>query len=478
MSGQSKVKRNRIGKFIFLLMLIFILVLGGCNNQNNNSGNADRNENTAPKYVFLFIGDGMGAVHINAAELYFDHENGNSNSGDSQRLAFSKFPVLGTISTNTSDNKTTDSAAAATAIASGHKTENGRLNMDPEKKVAYTTIAESAKKKGMKVGIVTNVAINDATPAGFYAHQSSRTNYYEIAADLIGSGFDYFGGSELNQPAGEKGDKSNIYGEAEKKGYKVAKTKGEIDNLSTDDGKTIALNSSVSLASLTQKGIDLMDNQNGFFIMVEGGKIDRASHVNDTAVALDEIKVFNDAINTALKFYEKHKEETLILVTADHETGGMVLSSEIANNPKMIKALNNQTTTYDKFVKEIKEYRKNTGAKGNVEDILQLVEENYGLAVDSLSSENIAELRNALIQNGQASNEQAKLLYGDYEPVAITAEHILSQKAGASFTTFSHTQAPVPLFALGAGENNFDGAYDNTDIFKKLSAVMGITAEN
>ena len=241
------------------------------------------------KYVFFFIGDGMSMTQINASEIFKGTLSGNDpmNRG---KLNFTAFPNLGMQTTQSANTFITESAAAGTALATGHKTNNDILGMDPTKTVKFKSMAEMAKEKGMKVGIVSSVSLDHATPGAFYAHESSRKNLYEIGLSLTDSGFDYFGGGGLLLPTGAQKDKPHVLDIAKQKGYKVVNTKEDIYKLDKNSGKSIAINpvlaaesameydidrvDQLSLADFTRKGIELLDNPNGFFFMVEGGKID------------------------------------------------------------------------------------------------------------------------------------------------------------------------------------------------------------
>ena len=196
------------------------------------------------KYVFLFIGDGMSYPQFQAAADYLGAlaEDGDGILNGSQALNFMQFPVAGSANTYDSTSFCPDSASTATSISTGHKTHSGVINMDESKTVSYKTIAEQLKaQKNFKIGIVSSVNLNHATPAAFYAHQASRSSYYEISQELIASGFDYFGGGALLQPTGKEKDKTDIYQLAEEGGYKVIKTQAEAEALTAADGKAIVV---------------------------------------------------------------------------------------------------------------------------------------------------------------------------------------------------------------------------------------------
>ncbi|MCS7232887.1 MAG: alkaline phosphatase [Synergistetes bacterium] len=477
----------------------------------------------SPKYVFLFIGDGVSIPQVSAAQMYLGSLE--SKTPNPKTLNFTKFPVFGMMTTHAADSYITDSASAITAMAAGHKTSDGVINMDPEKKVKYKTIAEFAKDKGMKIGIISSVSIDHATPAGFYARNPSRNNYYEIALDLANSGFDFFGGGGFRQPKGKDGKQRDIREILKEKGYKVVEKADEIRALKSEDGKVVAINPvldreaalpyainrkngmdiGVSLAEFTKKAIEMLNNPNGFFIMVEGGKVDWACHANDAASAVYDLLDFESAIAEALKFYEKYPNETLIIVTGDHECGGMSMGFAGTRYETYLKILEKQKISYDEFTKLVSKYREQTPKdKAKLEDLLPEIEKLFGLRLLTpeerkaleekaksgdinaamelhlaLTEDEINELRKAFSMSMLPREERPKdeityRLYGGYEPLAVKVTHILNQKAGIGWTSYSHTALPVPVYAIGFGAEEFKGYYDNTDLFYKMCKVMKI----
>ena len=298
-----------------------------------------------PKYIFLFIGDGMGVAQIQSASFYKGTVE-NNGAVTPAELSFMKFPFVGSVTTYDSTSFCPDSASTATSIASGEKTESGVINMTPwTRDVPFETIAEKLhKQKGYKVGILSTVNIDHATPAAFYAHQASRKNYYEIGEELANSGFEYFAGGDFQNPRG--GAVSN-YDMAIAKGYKLVTTQAGAAALKAGDKALViaeqradaaAMNYSIDaaagewqLSDYVRKGIEVLDNPNGFFMMAESGKIDWACHANDTAASIHDVLEMSNAVQVAVDFYNQHPNDTLILVTADHETGGMTIGFTTTN---------------------------------------------------------------------------------------------------------------------------------------------------
>ncbi|WP_027629808.1 alkaline phosphatase [Ruminiclostridium cellobioparum] len=510
------MKRRIIAVSSIMLVFVFISValLAGLvsaapslySTNNTYSG-------TAPKYVFMFIGDGMSTPQINAAQMYL----GNMDSPDTpaiKTLDFTRFPGVGSADTYDAESFIPDSASTGTALASGVKTFGGIINMDPAKKVSYEPISKKLKKAGYKVGIVTTVTLDHATPAVFYASEPSRGNYYNLASQLVTSGFDYFGGGYFLDPDGKKASVKNpvnILEQAKKNGYKVAATKADILSLDNKSGKVLALDPAaaqasndsyampyeldrksdqLSLADFVKKGIEVLDNPNGYFMMVEGGKIDWACHANDAAAAIHDTIALNDAVKEALKVYEKHPDETLIIVTGDHETGGMSIGFAGTEYSTFFEKLEKQSKSYVEFDKIVAEYKEKTkAADAKLEDLLPQIKTSYGLIAPTdpeaksfpelvLNDFEMVKLRDALRKSMSASKvtstETDYLLYGTYEPLTVTCNHILDNKAGISFATYSHSGLAVPVYAIGAGYELFYGAYDDTDINKKLAAITKV----
>ena len=285
----------------------------------------------SPKYIFYFIGDGFGFGALTYSEIVAK-ENGVP-------LCFSQFPVTGFTTTHSANKLVTCSSAAVTALACGEKTNNNMLNVSPDDKRTLTPISTILHKKGYQVGIATTVSIDHATPAGFYAHTESRKSYYDIAKQISVSGFEFFAGSGFLEPAPQ--DSAPIISLLRKNNYivstSISQCSGSKSNkniLIQPQGKDVKQlpysirkdKNDFTLAQITQLGIEkLWAQQKPLFFMVEGGLIDWASHNNLAKELYGEVKEFSEAIEVALAFYKQHPNETLIVVTADHETGGVLI---------------------------------------------------------------------------------------------------------------------------------------------------------
>jgi alkaline phosphatase len=299
----------------------------------------DQDPGGKAKYVFLFIGDGMAMPQVHAAEIF---KSVSAKAGVTiSHLSFTKFPASGLTTTYDASSFITDSASAMTAMMTGHKTRSGVINMDTGKGEKYKTLAEYAKEGGFRVGVVSTVSLDHATPAATYAKVASRGETYSIDVQLAGSNFDYFGGGGLTQKGRKEGD-HDAFDLARSHGYTVVNGKEAFEVLKPGVGKVLATNAvlqdesampydmdrkadDLSLADYTRKGIELLDNPQGFFMMVEGGKIDWACHANDAAAAIKDTLALDEAVGQAMEFADAHPQDTLIVVTGDHETGGMTI---------------------------------------------------------------------------------------------------------------------------------------------------------
>ena len=375
------------------------------------------------KYVFYFIGDGMGFNHVSLTEYWLGY---TQDVFDSKPLSFSAFPVLGWAVTHSESNLITDSAAAGTALSTGSKTKNGMLATGPDS-TALESISYKIHDAGYKVGISSTVGINHATPAAFYGHNVNRGNYYEIASEIPASEFEFFAGGGAIESTGDDEDRVSVYEAIEKGGYVIAE--GMDDFAARKDGaeKMMLLQKDGRLrtelpyaidmkeddmtqADLVRASIDFLYDENGegFFVMSEGGRIDWASHGNDTKAVILETLSLSYAVAEAVRFYNEHPDETLIVVTADHETGGLTLSWEKGYN-----------LYFDKL-------------------------EEISCSKDKVSEE-----------ERERMNE-------------------ISHEAHIGWTTGDHSAANVPVFAIGAGSDLFSGRMDNTDIPKRICEAMGV----
>lgn len=464
-----------------LIFTILLLIVSGLNAQNT------------AKYVFLFIGDGMGDNAIYATELYKAALQGKMIP---EPLAFSQFPVQSYAITTSADSWTTDSSASASAMATGNKVNNHEVSIDPISGSNYKTLAEKAKETGFKIGILSSVTIDHATPASFYAHEKSRGDYDKIALQIATSNFDFFGGGGVHN-LGSIEDKNSVTSSLTDNGYKYLTTSKEIDKLKKGDTRIVAVNpgtyggkefyweidknpESLSLAYFTKKSIEVLDNKKGFFIMVEGGKIDWALHSNDLASAIYETMAFDDAIKEAVNFYNNHKDETLIIVTADHETGGLALGSNVSKGLKL-DLLQHQKISAQEFERNLSQLKK-LERKVSFEEVLDSVKVNFGLGdkkkgLELTKAEKkwlLEAYENEFVALKEINPDRDYLDHYSKKPLTLRVVTILNTKAGIAWSTEGHTASKVPVKVLGVGQKYFKATIDNTEINDIILKVMQI----
>lgn len=442
------------------------------------------------KYVFYFIGDGMGLNQVNTTEMYLGEKQGRIGT---EPLCFASFPVAGMATTFSASNSITDSSAGGTALATGVKTYNGAIGVDANKE-RVMSVAERAKRAGKKVGVTTSVSVDHATPAAFYGHQPDRSMYYEIALQLPEAGFDFYAGSGFLKPARtfDKKDAPCIYPIIEQAGYTIARGIDEYQAKAGDADKMVLIQKDgtdasslpyaidrnegdMTLAQITESAIDFLsrDNKKGFFLMVEGGKIDWACHSNDPATMVKEVIDMDNAVRVAYEFYKKHPKETLIVITADHETGGLGLGN--SNYTLNLKSLDCQKQSVDLLSRALTDLRKSKGNKATWEDVKALLTERMGFwgeLTPTWEQEKMLrdEFESSFVRNKVVFEES---LYSKTEPLAAVAKKVLSQMSKLGWTTGSHSAEYVPVFAVGAGSKLFMGKMDNTDIPKRIAKAAG-----
>ncbi|HMR20092.1 MAG TPA: alkaline phosphatase, partial [Sphingobacterium sp.] len=359
--------------------------------------------------------------------------------------------------------------------------------------VPLKSIAYAAKEKGLKVGITTTVSIDHATPASFYANRANRSMYYEIAQDLIKSNFDFFGGSGFlrSNTTFDKKEAPSIFPKIEQAGYTLIKgydnfkkqrLNGQKMVLVSDNENAGSLEFGINrkgnelrLSEITTAAVDALSakNDKGFFLMVEGGKIDHASHANDAATVLHEVLDFNESVKVAYEFYKKHPEETLIVITADHETGGLIIGAGSSN--LSTKNLQYQKLSQSNLSALITNLR-DTKPNAKWDDVKNILRDNLGLWRDVKVSKNeekpIFEAYEASFINHK--DETKKTLYANDNKIAALAVALLNKKSGLGWASTNHSATAVPVFAVGVGAERFNHSMDNTDIPKKIAESAGL----
>lgn len=453
-------------------------------------------EGTA-KYVFYFIGDGMGVNQVNGTETFLAALDGRIGT---RPLQFAQFPNVALATTFSATNGVTDSAAGGTALATGKKTKNGVLGMLADQKTSISSIAEQAKKSGKSVGIATSVSVDHATPASFYAHVPNRSLYYQIGKDLIRAGFDFYAGSDFLEPNDpKKKDTKDLYTACEEAGYTIARGYEDYQKKASDAARMILFQTEkasqkdrsripyaidrtsedLTLEHITQAGIDFLSQNSpeGFFMMVEGGAIDWACHANDAATTFRETEDLDQAIRVAYDFYKQHPDETLIVVTADHETGGISLGTGAYEmHTQVLQYQKRSISSYSAELSRLREQYKNQLTWDLVKENLK---ENFGFWKEIQLSENqTKKLKTAFeeMQKGIATN--SKTLYQNDEYLATVAKEIINSIARVGWQSGGHSNGYVPVFAIGCGASAFHGRIDNTYIPQLISKAAGYNPAN
>ena len=439
------------------------------------------------KYVFYFIGDGMGTNQVLGTEMYLSELRGEIGVTP---LLFAQFPNSAIATTFSAFNGVTDSAAAGTALATGNKTKNGAIGVTKDLSTEASSVASWAKDNGYRVGVSSSVTIDHATPASFYAHEGDRGSSYNIGLDLIKANFDFYAGSDFDDPTNRKESRKDgksyesLYDLTQKAGYTLARGYKDYQKKAKKAEKMILFQKEeasqkdrssipyaidrkkgdMTLAEITRAGINFLSKEDskGFFLMVEGGKIDWACHANDAATTFHEVIDFNEAIKVAYEFYEQHPDETLIVVTADHETGGMILGNgAYALN---LQALKGQKVSEGEFTSVLNDMRRKY--KNQVSwEVIQAVLKDYFGFWDTVKLNKRHEDQLKAIYEKSFSNQPVDLeknLYQQNEPLAMV-----------SWASGSHSAGYVPVFAIGAGAEAFNGQIDNTEIPIKIAEAAG-----
>lgn len=506
---------KRIAAVLLSLCMIALLGVGmaGCGSQGQDATTGVYSSDTvqptsavlaetvtAPKYVLYMIGDGLGAAQRQLAEYYMQEQTGDP----ARKLMMNTLPVAGMNTTHALDTLVTDSAAAGTALATGVKTDNGLISMTPDGKTLPTVMEKAISEKGMATGLVSTTRITHATPAVFAAHNMDRDDENGVADAYVESGVDFFAGGGLRHflPASyttedtdamgagiksKREDERNLINEFESKGYKTfTGSKGAdafMDYQPSAGDKVFAAftgshmpyeldsihNNAInapSLAQMTNKAIDLLSrDDDGFVLMVEGGRIDHACHANDVMGTIGDVLAFDNAVRVAYNFYLQHPDETLLLVVADHETGGLGLGFGT-----------------DYFI----DFDPLAGVKYSVEDVLQGAYDGdrdafYAYIAGSFSLSDLSDEETAMIEAALdnidetvAAGETPGEGYGGYNPAAIAVTHILSERANVQWTTYAHSGTAIPMSAIGNSSDLFGGYKDNTEIGLELFQILGL----
>ena len=433
-----------------------------------------------PKYVFYFIGDGLGMQPLMTAQAY----NRDILKNEKPLLMF-QFPVASWAMTYSASSPITDSAAAGTALSAGFKTGNGMLGVTPDT-VPVTSVARQLKDMGYGVGIITSVYADDATPGAYYAHVASRKMYYDIDVYAAKSGYDFIGGAGLKGLVDSNGNPTDIPVIMKQNGVQIVRGPEGISEINSQKvvllsregmpdyniGYTIdSIPGALTLPLITETCLNHLEKQSPdrFFMMVEGGNIDHALHANDAGSAIIEILNFNDALKIAYDFYLQHPDETLILVSADHDTGGMSHVKDGLGIYRYVKISKEEFSNYCKGI-----LRSRMVYTWN--DMKQYLTDNFGMFTHIEVSKEKEEALKAKFDETfeQRNSADQETLYASFNGFAVAVFDIINNAAGTLFTTTGHSGNPVPVFAVGVGSDKFKGVNNNTDLPKILREILEI----
>ena len=469
----TQVSRLSLGCVAAVLLVIagWLVMIAG----------AGQSHTASPKYVFLFLADGGGIAHLEITRQY-NRQVHNEGMVISDKIMTEG--SVGLMTTHAANSLSTDSAAAATALASGCKAKIGALGVCADGSIP-DTVMEQARKRGMRIGLVTNSTVYDASPAAFVCHVPNRRHfasiidrYLQLEPDVIlGGGKEHF--IPKSQPGSRRNDETDAIAEFQKKGYRMVSNKLELERAS--DGKLLGLfsdkemsfeierdkNREPSVFDMTRAAIRHLhgNNPHGFFAFIENENIDTASHLSDIAAVIHDYREFDRAVALAYEFYKKYPRETLILVASDHETGGLGftmalkdLSSTNADN--QAAATNAELEKLHSITISLQKASRILGPAPTAEAVDKLMG-------DYFSGFKLApEFKEAII----ARRPPSRTLYVD--PTAHNLGLMIANNTQAYWQTSSHTNHPVAVAALGVGSERFRGYYDNADFGKKLLALL------
>ena len=463
-------------------------------------GRRKKAETPPVKYVFYVIGDGMGVNEVIGAEEY----NAGTGYGPAE-INFFHFPVRGFVTTYSGNSLVTDSAAGGTALASGRKTYNSAISVDMDGK-PVSVLTEWAKAAGYGTGVATNVGVNHATPACFIAHTARRQNYEDIATQYIGNpNVDFAAGGGFLVERNSGHDPAFFEAQARAAGISVLHGPAEFTDVASIPGRVLCLSGKsqgdlpyrvdrkeddTRLSDFVDAGIRYLDahfGDKGFFFMIEGGKVDYGGHANDAAACFQEVTDLAETMDVILVFCEKHPDESLIVVTADHETGGLMLGAGAYEmHPERMAGQKMSTDALSAKFRRAFFPDPENGRPPRVtadyvpptwEQVQAFFKENLGLWDTVEVSERAEASLKATYErtfgaHGDRENNVANL-YSVNTRIVTEAVSVLNRAAGYSWSYGSHSGSPVGLYAWGKCAEVFGSVRDNTGISVAIAALAG-----
>ena len=464
--------------FASTLLLALAVLLTGCSSEPQ------------VKYVFYMIGDGMGINHVLGTEEY----NQTTGMGPEQ-INFAHFPVRGFVSTVSASSLVTDSAAGGTALATGMKTYNGAIGMNADT-LAVGNLTEWAKAAGFGTGVITSVGVNHATPAAFMAHTTVRRNYEDIATQYIASQVDFAagGGFIVEKKSGHA--PADFEQKADSAGITVLRGVEAFADVADVEGRILCLGNrpesdlpyaidqeegDVKLADFVDAGVRYLEShfgRKGFFCMVEGGKIDYGGHGNDAAACFQELTDFAEAIDVVLAFKARHPKQTLIVVTADHETGGLMLGAgKYEMHPERLAIQKRSAPALTALFRETFFPEGQAYKAPSWEAVKEFFARELGLwdsvEVDPKAEASLQATYEQMFGKGGDRNLGAVNLYAVNSKIVSEAVKYLNTAAGYSWSHGSHSGSPVGLYVDGPAAPAFSGLCDNTEIAPLIATLAG-----
>lgn len=429
-----------------------------------------------PKYIFYYIGDGMGMGPLMAAENY-----NRTILGNDRPLTMLNFPVASWSTTYSASSLITDSAAAGTALATGHKTNNNMLGVTPDT-IPAEAISKQLQSQGYGIGVITTVAPDDATPGAFFAHVPDRKMFEQIDRQMAASGFQFVSGTDLRGTLTD-GKDNGVLSDFAGQGVQILYGPDGIADISAE--RVLLLNTQghpnrdmgcaldsidgiLTLPMITRACLYhlMKTTPDRFFMMVEGGSIDHALHANDGATAVKEIINFDQALEIAFDFYRQHPDETLIVVTADHDTGGMsTVKSSVGDQYTHMEYIDSQKVSKEVF-NDIINSMVASRRIYTWDDMRQILTDSFGfyttVPVSEADEARLKHLFDITFVNRDTTGEAT--LYAYFNALTVAIYDIFNRAVGFGYTTSSHSGNPVPVFAIGVGADRFATLNDNTTI--------------
>ncbi len=428
-----------------------------------------------PRYIFYYIGDGMGMGPVVAAEMYNRQVLGNDTP-----ILMMQFPTAGFCLTYSASSPVTDSAAAGTALSTGVKTKNSMLGMDPDT-VAVTSVAKILFDHGYGVGLVTTCSPDDATPGAFFAHVPNRGMAYEIDVQAAESGYQFMAGGDLRGWRDRQGNATELPQVLESNNVQLVRGLPALAEVQSDriilvgeegcdpnnTGYAIDGDGAMTLPAMTEACIQHLERvtPDAFFMMVEDGNIDHALHANDGGAAIADVLKFNEALQYAYDFYKQHPDETLIIVTADHDTGGLAIGNKFTGYMAHLELVGCQKVSkeqFEKYCRSILESKR----RYDWADMQRYLTENFGFwETITLTEAQDKSLREKFEATFELRNsEDQNTMYANFNQFAVEVFKIFNDHAGFGFIATSHTGNPVPVFAVGVGADKFTHLNNNIEI--------------